>query len=80
MDKYINSASFAMIHLCIHEYNGYKMQGEAYNNTIEDKIMFNDIKDLFLEFDKLFDKNGNPFSAEEKRSFKKAETTEIDYQ
>ncbi|MEG0275639.1 MAG: hypothetical protein RR630_01275 [Coprobacillus sp.] len=80
MDRYINSASFNMVHLCVNEYNGYTLKGVAYNNTIKDKIEFNDIKDLILKLDKMFDVNGNPFSSEEKRSFKKESMKEIVYQ
>lgn len=79
MDRYINSASFNMIHLCINEYTQYSIKGEAYNNTIPNKIEFNDIQDLFLELDKIFDTNGNPFSSEEKRSFRKEDLNEMIY-
>ncbi|MEG0365256.1 MAG: hypothetical protein RR585_00365 [Coprobacillus sp.] len=80
MDRYIKSSAFNMIHLCIDEYTEYSMKGRAYNNTIKEVVEFNDIQELFLKLDDIFDKNGNPFSSEEKRSFKKEITKETVYQ
>lgn len=80
MDRYMNSHSFNMVHLCINEYNGYNISGEAYNNTIKNRIVFSDIKDLILKIDMIFDNNGNPISSKEKRSFKEKPSKSHSYQ
>lgn len=73
MDNYINNMPFVMIHLCIDEVDNYQIKGTAYNNTVEEPIVFQDIHDMILKVDKIFDKNGNPQSSRMKRSFQKEE-------
>ena len=69
MDKYIRSMSFNMIHLCIDDYENYKIKGRAYNNTRQEVICFNDIDDIFIQFDRIFDDNGQPQASQSSRSF-----------
>lgn len=69
MDKYIRSMSFNMIHLCIDDYENYKIKGRAYNNTRQEVICFNDINDIFIQFDRIFDDNGQPQASQSSRSF-----------
>ncbi len=80
MDRYIRSSSFNMIHLCIDHCNEYQITGRAYNNTMTEVIDFEDIPELILKIDKVFDANGNPISSQEKRSFKKEKIEESLYQ
>lgn len=71
MERYIRSMPFNMIHLCIDEYKDFHMSGKAYNNTLNQPISFVDIHDMVLSIDEIFNKNGNPQSSQEKRSFQK---------
>lgn len=73
MDRYMRSAPFNMIHVCIDTYDHYSITGRCYNNTIKNVITFKDINYLFIEVDKIFDANGNPMSSQVKRSFNKNE-------
>ncbi len=73
MQRYINDIPFNMIHLCIDESNEYQIKGRAYNSTIENPLYFEDMNDVFLKFDHIFDKNGNPLAWQSHRSFKQQE-------
>ncbi|MEJ8736728.1 hypothetical protein WKT02_04630 [Erysipelotrichaceae bacterium HCN-30851] len=79
MDKYINSIPFNIIRLCIDTFNEYEITGTAYNNTTTSPISFLDINDLFLKFDMIFNKNGNPLASKTIRSFKN-ENNQYPYQ
>lgn len=70
MNKYINSIPFNIIRLSVDTFNEYEITGTAYNNTTTSPIPFLDINDLFLKFDMIFDKNGNPLASKIIRSFK----------
>lgn len=69
MLRYIRSMPYNMIHLCVDEQDEYKITGTAYNNTIEFPIQFNDIYDVIIKFDDIFNKNGNPLAYNVLRSF-----------
>lgn len=74
MLQYVKSTPYNMIHICIDEYEDYKMTGVAYNNTIDHPIYFNDIYEVVLQFDDIFNKNGNPLSYNVLRSFQGKKT------
>lgn len=69
MNKYINSIPFNIIRLCVDTFNEYELTGTAYNNTITSHVPFVDISKLFLKFDMIFDRNGNPLASKIIRSF-----------
>lgn len=71
MERYMKSSPYNMIHLCIDEFKDLKMYGRAYNNTLDQPISFKDIHEMVLSIDEIFNKNGNPQSSQEKRSFQK---------
>lgn len=75
MLKYVRSMPYNMIHLCVDEQDEYKIAGTAYNNTIEIPIQFNDIYDVILKFDDIFNHNGNPLAYNVLRSFQGAKKT-----
>lgn len=79
MNKYINSIPFNIIRLCVDTFNEYEITGTAYNSTIKSPIPFLDINELFLKFDMMFDKNGNPLASKIIRSFKN-EISQYPYQ
>lgn len=66
-----------MVHLCIDHCLDCQIQGRAYNNTIKEEIIFNDIHELVLKVDSIFNTNGNPLSFEEKRSFSKKINSQV---
>lgn len=69
MEQYIKSIPYNMIHICIDQYIDYQIKGRAYNPTLLTPISFNDIQDLILSIDDLFNHNGNPIASQDKRSF-----------
>ena len=79
MDRYTRSMPYNMIHLCIDEFNDYKIKGKAYNPTLQQPIVFDDIDDAFIQLDNVFNKNGNPLASQSIRSFTKKEK-EASYQ
>lgn len=77
MDKYIKSMPFNMMHLCIDEYQDYQIKGILYNTSTNSGTEFNDINEVILEMDEIFNRNGNPQSSSIKRSFSKSETSAV---
>lgn len=74
MDKYIKSMPFNMLHLCIDQYKDYQISGTVYTTSTDKGIKFMDINEIILYMDEIFNKNGNPLSSSQKRSFTKNET------
>lgn len=73
MKRYINDIPFNMIHLCIDYFDNYSMKGRAYNSTVKNPLIFEDINEVFLKFENVFDHNGNPLAWQFHRSFDKKE-------
>lgn len=69
MDRYMRSAPYNMLHICVDVAKEGHIAGRVYNSTIEDCIVFRDVNELFLKVDRLFDRNGNPMPSSLKRSF-----------
>lgn len=80
MDRYMRSAPYSMIHVCLDDYSDHLFAGRAYNPTIEDPIVFHDINEFFLKVDELFDRNGNPMSGSVKRTFRGEAKRQNSYQ
>lgn len=77
MDKYIKSMPFNMMHLCIDEYQNYQIRGTLYNTSTASGTEFNDINEVILKMDEIFNRNGNPQSSSIRRSFRNNETTAV---
>lgn len=73
MRQYMKSIPHNMIHVCIDSFIDYQIQGRAYNTTLEEPIIFKDITEFVLQLDSIFDRNGNPYAAQSKRTFQKEE-------
>lgn len=80
MERYMRSAPYGMIHLCLDAYDEKQFAGKAYNPTIAQPIVFKDINAFFLQIDELFDRNGNPMSGSVKRQFKGVSKRQGTYQ
>lgn len=80
MERYMRSAPYGMIHLCLDAYDDKQFIGKAYNPTVKEPIEFKDINEFFLQIDELFDRNGNPMSGSVKRQFKGVSKRQGSYQ
>lgn len=71
MENYIRGQSHHMLHICVDNYCDCGIKGRIFNDTLKENVLFTDIHHIFLECENLFDRNGNPLSSQQKRSFQK---------
>ncbi|MGM9954136.1 MAG: hypothetical protein ACI32Q_12295 [Intestinibaculum porci] len=79
MDRYMRSAPYNMLHICVDVASEGHIAGRVYNPTIKENIVFRDVNELFLKADQLFDRNGNPMPSSLKRSFTPRDETRPHY-
>lgn len=80
MDRYMRSAPYNMLHICVDVLDQAHIEGRVYNPTLKEPIVFNDINELFLKVDQMYDRNGNPQSSNIKRIFTRVKSHQSSYQ
>lgn len=58
-----------MLRICIDENQDGILSGRVYNSTYQKEIPFEDLGNMIVDIDKLFDYNGFPQSYQNRRSF-----------
>ena len=66
-----------MLRICIDANHEGILSGRVYNSTYQKEILFEDLGNMIVDMDKLFDYNGFPQSFQNRRSFQNNQKPQI---